>query len=278
LALANNEDDSDLWGVDSDDSGSDDEDCGINTRTELGQSTLSIIGILSDLFKLAFMIRNPTTRASGHASSKPLLFKKLVDVDGTAAVDAMACYAEFDRRYVEESFRELRRSVHGRPRSDMDALTGTVSKATSEMSSHQDQGLEAESGYLIDRWSKSLTNRRRYLAYWQNHAQKLAREDDDKAQLEVPDPKPLPLEAPAAPTLAGKTILSGTEASTYDRRLEDDMEALSLASYTSTAYGPDGAAAELPRPPPIGPDQTEFQCPYCCVACPARHASGKAWR
>jgi hypothetical protein len=276
LGLANNEDDSDLCGGDSDDSDSDDEHCGINTRTELGQSTLSIIGILSDLFKLAFIIRNPITRASGHASAKPLLFKKLVDVDGTAAVDAMACYAEFDRRHVEESFRELRRSVHGRPRLDMDALTGTDSKAASEMSSHQDQGLEAKRGYLIDRWSKSLTNRRRCFAYWQNHAQKLAREDDDKAQLEVPDPEPL--EPPAAPTLAGKTILTGTEASTYDRRLEDDMEALSLASYTSTAYGPDGSAAELPRPPLMGPDQTEFQCPYCCVACPTRHASGKAWR
>jgi hypothetical protein len=109
----------------------------------------------------------------------------------------------------------------------------------------------------------------------------LGREDDDNTQHEHrAAPYPGPLEPPAASTFAAKTTFSGTEVSTYNENLDDGTETLSVASYTSTstAYGSDGAAVELPRAPTTRPEQTEFQCPYCWVVCPARHAIGKSWR
>jgi cell wall-associated NlpC family hydrolase len=303
LILTDEENDS--WGDSSDENSSDEQD-GITTRTELGQNTIAIVQIISDLFKLSFKIRNPATRSSGQSVIKPLLFKQMVHVDG-AAVDLLACFETFDRGHVEEAFRELRRSVRGRPRlKDVyparDSLADSNANETSPPPAASDGPViepgEELQGFLINRWSKSLTNRRRYFAYWANHARKLVREDKeealDQADSKQPDwietqvqPTPLPVAAIAAtlttpaattPSLAGKTILSGTVGSTYERKLDDEIDIDSVVSYASTAYDIDGTVADLPRAPPLKPSQTEFQCPYCWVTCPARHAKGKSWR
>ncbi|KAK1763391.1 hypothetical protein QBC33DRAFT_598613 [Phialemonium atrogriseum] len=290
--------DEDPWGDSSDDSSSD-ENHYINTRTELGQNTLAIIQILSDLFKLSFKIRNPATRSSGQSVLKPLLFKKLVRVDDTTTVDLLACFAEFDHHHIEEAFRELRRFVHGRPRLEdvYPALDSPTDSETKEISSPppapvDSQGIESDEylpDYLTERWSKSLTNRRRYFAYWRNHAQKLAKEEEEEADSVEAQPPPMPMPAtiaevePIAPavvaaTLAETTILSGTEGSTYDRKLDDGIDTISVVSYTSTAFNIDGTVADLPRPPSIQAGQSEFRCPYCWVVCPERHDIGKPWR
>ncbi|KAH7141974.1 hypothetical protein EDB81DRAFT_723219, partial [Dactylonectria macrodidyma] len=279
-SLTSADEEQDLWS-DSDDNSSSKVEDGINTRTELGQNTFAIMQIVSDLFKLSFKIRNPATRSSGQSVLKPLLFKQpvYVDVDDTTTVDLLACFGVFDRGHVQEAFRELRCSVHRRPR--LEDMSPTESH-----------------GFLIDRWSKSLTNRRRYFAYWENHARKLAKEDMEKAPDQAdsknpgwveaqPSPKPMPAAdlaaalmtpAAAATSLAGKTILSGTEGSTYERKLDDEVDTNSVVSYASTTYDIDGTVADLPRAPPVRPPQTEFQCPYCWVTCPAHHAKGKSWR
>lgn len=260
---------------------------------------MAIIQILSDLFKLSFKIRNPATRSSGQSVLKPLLFKKPVRVDDNTTVDLLACFAEFDRRHTEEAFRELRRSVHGRPRLEdvYPALDSPTDSETKEISSPppapvDSQRIESDEDlpdYLTERWSKSLTNRRRYFAYWRNHAQKLAKEEEEEADSVEAQPPPMPMPAtiaevePIAPavvaaSLAGITILSATEGSTYDRKLDDGIDTVSVVSYTSTAFNIDGTVADLPRPPSIQAGQSEFRCPYCWVVCPERHAIGKSWR
>ncbi len=289
-----------MWSDSGDDSSSDEQD-NINMRTELGQNTVQITQILSDLFKLSFKIRNPATRASGQ--SKPLLFKQLVRVDDTSTIDLLDCFKAFDRGHVDEALRELRRSVRGRPSLKdvylvVDSLADNDAGGMSPppLGDSDGQATEPEEeprSFLVDRWSKSLTNRRRYFAYWENHARKLAREDKDQADSKMPDwteaQPPMPARADtltaalmtlpvAAPSLAGKTILSGTEVSMYERTLDDGIGADSVVSYASTAWDIDGTVADLPRAPLVEPPQTEFQCPYCRVTCPARHAKGKSWR
>ncbi|GKT45906.1 vegetative incompatibility protein HET-E-1 [Colletotrichum spaethianum] len=305
-SLTSADEDEDLWGDSGDESSSDEQE-GINTRTELGQNTIAIMQILSDLFRLSFKIRNPATRSSGQSVIKPLLFKQTVNADDTTAVDLLACFAGFDRGHIEEAFCELRRAVHGRPRlKDVypayDSLADSDTNETSPQLAASEGPViepgEEQHGFLIDRWSRSLTNRRRYFAYWENHALKLAREDKEKAPDQAesklqdfmkaqPTPMPIPaaalaaaviIPAAVAPSLAGKSILSGTEVSTYNRKLDDEIDTHSVVSYASTTYDIDGTVADLPQAPPVKPSQTEFQCPYCWVTCPARHSKGKYWR
>ena len=61
-------------------------------------------------------------------------------------------------------------------------------------------------------------------------------------------------------SVTGETILSGTEGTIYDRKLDDDIDTESTISYDSTAYGIDSSAAELPPPPSTRPAQSEFTC------------------
>ncbi|KAK2015893.1 hypothetical protein LZ32DRAFT_525673 [Colletotrichum eremochloae] len=295
LALVDEE--GDLWGSSDDESSLDEQD-GINMRTELGQNTVAIMQILSDLFKLSFKIRNPATRSSGQSVVKPLLFKQMIQIDDTTSVDLLACFAAFDRGHTQEAIREMRFAVHGKPKlKDAQLAQGSLAHNDADETNSPPappNGLfmkprEEQQDFLVDRWSKSLTNRRRYFAYWKTHALKLAREDEEKApskaNSEIQDsanaPVPIPtalVAAVTAPSLAGKSLLSVTEVSTYDRKLDDEIDAHSVVSYASTTYDMDGTIADLPSAPQVKPPQTEFQCPYCCVTCPARHAKGKAWR
>ncbi|KAK2053279.1 hypothetical protein LY76DRAFT_609253 [Colletotrichum caudatum] len=232
-SLTSDDEQEHLWRDSDADSSSDDED-GINTRTELGQNTVAIRQIVSDLFKLSFQIRNPATR--------------------------------FDRSHIEEAFYV---AVHHTSPTYDSRAESNADKTSPPLKVH-DRPItapeEIQRDFLIDRWSRALTNRRRYFAYWKNHAMKLAREDKGKApdvakseqegwikpqSAAIPGPitalvATVVTPAAAASSLAGKSIHSGTEASTYNLKLDDEIDASSVVSYASTAYDIDGTVADLP--------------------------------
>lgn len=157
-----------------------------------------------------------------------------------------------------ESFREMRRPV---------------------------QQAEAETGrYLIHRWGKSITKRRRCFAYWQSHAAKLARgRDFQTSQLDLPPTtRIVPLMTAGAsfatePSLVGNT--EDTEATAYEQNLDKPLDAPSTTSDDSTDQGMENTTLGFLLPPPtIPPGQSEFTCPYCCIVCPSHHAKGRHWR
>jgi len=245
-----------------------------------------IIQLLSDLFKLSFKIRNLVTRSTAQSSLKALLHKEMVTTDETT-VDLMEAYAPFDRGHVQEFFRELWRPDHAVSDTSPETRTASINHPSPD---------EAASTYLIDRWAQSITNRRRYFYYWRRHARKLATsvgEDDEERRLskqnillpqaaQNPGQVTLPIASTgllaATPSVAGKTVLSGTEVTSYDRTLDEDLETQSTISYTSTAYDAVDGAAKLPPPPATQPSQFEFECPHCWVVCPVRHLRRKHWR
>jgi hypothetical protein len=260
-----------------------------NMGTELGQNMAEVTEILSDLFKLSFKIRNPATRSTEQSVLKALAHQEIIQLDDMTVIDLMDSYSHYDRGHVVESFMQLRRSIQGeadtRPSNSVD-FTGS-SKVVVEGPNH----------YLIERWSKSVTNRRRYFAYWRNHARKLAAVDFEETKSKQrlsEETKSLPhglipnqgqkqinisrQQIRAPPSTTGETILSETEGTKYNSKLDDDIGTQSVVSYVSTAYNVDGAAADLPPPPWTQPEQTEFTCPYCCVVCPLRYKSGRSWR
>ncbi|KAK3341839.1 WD40-repeat-containing domain protein [Lasiosphaeria hispida] len=271
----------------------------VNIRTELGQNMSEIIHILSDLFRLSFKIRNPATRSTTQSALKALLHKEMIQLDEATSIDLLASYASFDHGHVQESFRELRRSVRGGAEASQPANPAEFGATPASPARPNTGSAEVEDGatghHLIERWSKSITNRRRYFAYWRKHAQKLARDEGETVE-DQPLPRQLnslladantiqaatPINSlsqlTAVPSIAGKTILSGTEGTVYDRKLDADIDTQSMISYTSTAYSTGGSMADLPPPPSTKPTQSEFTCPYCWVVCPVRHAKGKHWR
>ncbi|KAK4186118.1 WD40-repeat-containing domain protein [Podospora australis] len=253
-----------------DDVGQERSQCRTHQRTELGQNMLEITQAISALFKLSFKIRNPSTRSTTQSTLRALLFKQMIQVDEATTVDLLTAYADFDVAHIREKFRQMRCA------------------STDEISDD----------YLVERWGKSVTNRRRFFGYWKRHARKLAQETEEERLRNEQSLSAHPdvflantgtaLEGMFANTLtgnretqstAGETILSATEGTAYDRKLDDDVDMQSVISYTSTAFSHDGTSmADLPQPPRTETGQAEFKCPYCWVVCPIRHAKGKHWR
>ncbi|KAE9583000.1 hypothetical protein CGMCC3_g801 [Colletotrichum fructicola] len=258
-------------------------------QTELGQNTAEINHILSSLVKLSFRIRGPANRTA-HLDHKALNHKELVSVDGTTMGDLLEAYSTLDRQHVEETLRQLRKNQAAVEIYDDLHVPAAVDSAAAEKSSGM---LES---YLVDRWSKSITSRRRVFAYWRRHAKKLAKDErpsqlrETIARLSEPpvavplgvvrsseglNTNPRPVES-HVPSSAGRTLLSGTDATKYHHD-GDNVDTVSTISYVSTAFGDDGTS-ELPAPPLIKPDQLEFVCPYCHVLCAAREGRGRRWR
>ncbi len=209
---------------------------------ELAQRLSAIRAIMADLYRLSFKIRNVSTRST---STKALLHK---DVDPDTQVDLISAFAELDRRHVQESLPHLQKTS------------------------------AQEGEFMVERLSKAITNRRRYFAYWRRHALKLATVSatDQGAKETVTDPSE---EGNLGPQLSGpKTILSGTEATKFDRKLDDQLDSQTVISYASTAYDSHGNAAELPPPPSEASSKSEFRCSYCCLVCPSWQGKGKSWR
>jgi hypothetical protein len=254
----------------SDESSEDDEDeeeeaCPI--KTELEQRLFSIVEIVADLYKLSFRIRNPSLRP------KPLRAILYKETDKETGVDTFSVYSDFDRRHVEETLKQLRREIQ---------------KSRSDAEDRHRKYL-----YLTDRLSNAMTNRRKVLRYWRKHANKLASEQQHIGpetgdfpilpilDSEMKTPKIVAgteaMTLPTAASSAGKTLLSGTEATTYERKLDDMIETQSVISYATT-YDLDGNAIDLPPPPAVALTGKDFVCSYCSVLCPSRHGKGRAWR
>lgn len=284
---SDSEDDSDESSISSS-SESDAQSKDLSTKTELGQNTAEVDQILSSLVKLSFRIRGPTSRIA-QIDARAMSYKEMVSVEHSEPVDLMSSYETFDRQYVDEVFRQFRR----------EAFEGSAAQ-TSDVA-FVDESVptgEAEDGvsYLKKTWGKSVTNRRRIFAYWRRHARKLAKEEPTTRPREITirQPQPLPMaseptrvsEAPIllqnlapsqVPSSAIRTMLSGTEATTY-RNDDVDLDTGSVVSYASTAFDADGITSELPPSPSIKPGHTEFVCSVCHVLCPARDAKGRRWR
>jgi len=240
--------------------------------TELSQHMLTIMDILADLYKMSFRIRNAGTKTK---SLKPALYK---EIDEETNIDKFAEYANYDHSYVLESFKQLRK--------DAAEQMSSILPETSED--------EQEEMYLAERLAITITKRRRVLRYWQRHAKKLADAPDAVPTLPqsysvsmnvVADPnagqlpqRHQPAGQIAALSLMEKSILSGTEATTYDRKLDDSLDTQSVISYASTAFGLHGNSICLPPAPVAASRGAEFLCPYCGIICPSRHGKNRAWK
>ncbi|KAF7509474.1 hypothetical protein GJ744_008037 [Endocarpon pusillum] len=147
-----------------------------------------------------------------------------------------------------------------------------------------------EDTFIIERLAATLTERRKILRHWQRHVKKLATGPSQSSSAAVPYDNGQTLDiqgliegsqrvkvAPA-PSVTAKTILSKTVATEYDRKLDNMLNTQSAMSYASTSCDVQWNAVELPSPPTIASEQTEFLCPYCGIVYPSRHAKPRAWR
>ncbi|EGX52138.1 hypothetical protein AOL_s00043g528 [Orbilia oligospora ATCC 24927] len=258
-------------GSSSEESESDDE-----PPKELVLHMTSIKEILSDLYMLSFRIRNSSTRPT--STLRIDLYTEIEHIhDGetTHTVDKLAAYTEFDKRHVEDLLLQLRRDAAN----EMEEKPSKIPEITDGDS------------YLIKQLVATMNKRRRFLRYWQRHAKKMAEIPKEAEIIMKPQSmsKPQPekslvlLDNPGkrvqfAPTVAGKTIFSRTEATRFDKRLDDTLETRSVISYASARVESDGGEIELLPPPVAASKGTEFLCTYCGIVCPARHGKGGAWK
>lgn len=244
--------------------------------TELSQHMLTVIDILADLYKLSFRIRNAATRTK---SLKPILYK---EIDEETRVDKFEEYAYYDRNHVLETFKQLRKDAAER-----------MSKILFETSEEEPEGM-----YLVERLAITITKRRRALCYWQRHAKKLldasdVLKGDNEAVHALPQSSSVPKggiahlnagqlrqrhQSVAASSVVEQSILSGTEATRYDPKLDDSLDTQSVISYASTAFDVHGNTVDLPPAPVAASRESEFVCPYCGIVCPSRHGKKHAWR
>jgi hypothetical protein len=266
---------SDEESADESDEHSDGECPGQAMATELGQHLLTIAEILAELYKLSFRIRNAAGRMK---SLKPTLYE---EIDEVTKVDKFAIYGTYDLQHVEESFRQLRK-----------AAMGPKARALEE----ENLGM-----HLVSRLANTITKRRRVLRYWERHSEKLKDvSNSEKEAMEMNrnmqgnllttegvnldvqagqlTQRPKLVASVQSPSLMGQTILSGTEASRYKRKLDDSLDTQSLISYASEAIDINGNIVALPQPPAEASTKSEFLCPYCGIVCPSRLGKHRAWR
>ncbi|KAF3171351.1 Checkpoint kinase 2 [Orbilia oligospora] len=258
-------------GSSSEESESDDE-----PPKELVLHMTSIKEILSDLYMLSFRIRNSSTRPTSNLRIDLYTeIEHIHDGETTHTVDKLAAYTEFDKRHVEDLLLQLRRDAAN----EMEEKPSKIPEITDGDS------------YLIERLVVTMSKRRRFLRYWQRHAKKMAEIPKEAEIIMKPQsmsgPQPekslVLLDNPGkrlqfAPTVGGKTIFSKTEATRFDKRLDDTLETRSAISYASTRVESESGGIELPPPPVAASKGTEFMCPYCGIMCPARHGKGAAWK
>ncbi|KAF1960346.1 hypothetical protein CC80DRAFT_356731, partial [Byssothecium circinans] len=243
---------------------------------ELHLHMITIRGILNDLYMLAFKIRNSSTRPTSM-----LRIKHFSEIDVDTGVDKFVAFEEYDRRRVEEILLQMRR---------LDP------KGNSEYHSETHLILN-ENNYLVDRLVATINKRRKILRYWQRHAQKLAEMPKETQKVVVQRQQQSQLELRAelpererkiersgtkseliAPSSAGKTFLSTTEATLFDRNLHDITETQSIISYASTAVNIHGGGVDLPPPPAAASKGPEFSCLYCGIVCASRQGKGRRWK
>ncbi|KAI3135178.1 hypothetical protein DTO012A7_5591 [Penicillium roqueforti] len=248
---------------------------------EIAERLDEIKDIMEHLYKLSFKIRNTRYRS---LTKKALLMK---EEDPQTGKDLFSAYAIFDRRHVQESLNRLRL----RPSSKEFATepARNPSDGCFDVLDGGDRLLNSDD-FLQDRLAKAITNRRKYFAYWRRHALKLSHVTDELAPQQnfttlvkparpVSGPPTTPsISGYSLPTPGAKTLVSGTDFSLYNRKLDDQLDTETVISYATTAYDVDGNSPELPPPPPDAATKPEFVCQYCWVACPSRQGKGKSWQ
>ncbi|KAL0942563.1 ankyrin repeat protein [Colletotrichum truncatum] len=232
---------------------SDDEN---NTKTELGHNTAEIDHVISSLMRVSFRIKGPGSRTT-QLNQKAMAHEELINVDGPAAEDIFLIYSDYDRQYVEEFFRQLRRV-----NAEMELHLFDGDTESTGPSEEKQQELTND---LVERWAKSITSRRRILAYWRRHARKLAKEEPSTAHTVVPTTAAeavFPLR-PAQSLMQSyakqstlQSTLSGTEAKRNVQEV-NDIDTVSTVSYSSTTLD-ESSSTGLPAPPSITPGQTKI--------------------
>ncbi|KXH51697.1 hypothetical protein CSIM01_04730 [Colletotrichum simmondsii] len=229
---------------DSDSSGGENGDHLFSSRTELGQNATETNHIISSLMKVSFKIRQPVSRTT-QLRHKALSHKLSIRIDDTSTGDLFTAYSEFDRLHVEEMFRKFRKhTIEMDPKSAF-----RVKQRLGESRQYHDK-LDRQ---LIDRWSKSITDRRRFFSYWKRHASKLSRAKPlEKEVVEWIPPRPSilatqqldvqqPVEVQGSAShvqrmesALGLTLLSETDATKFEDH-PDNTDTVSTVSYASTA-------------------------------------------
>ncbi|PVH92336.1 TPR-like protein [Periconia macrospinosa] len=265
--------------------------------SELEMRAQSLQSLLSDLYRLSFKIRNTRLRGFG---SKALAFKQF---DKETDVNIFSVYEALDRRHIYEHLSSIRhKEVTKKDLSIQDDLEQTrkaqwpalnegcveiLAKRLVETFPHM------EKDFLAHRLALANTHRRQHFAYWRRHALKLSKDHDLSTKIASPDPlgaapskDPLPsrlLPVAAKPGLSpfnqiAPTIISGTDATRFDPKIEDKLDTETVISYATTAYGLGGDSVELPPPPPDVATESEFLCQLCHVICPSKQGKQKGWR
>lgn len=264
-------------------------------KTELGQNLLEISSILSDLFKLSFKLRNTASRSTGHPILRAISYQRMVRVgesDDSFEVDIFSLYAEFDREYVEDLIACWRWDSWLRASPQRLSATTLDCQEKSHDDSEKIETLVANRN-LIDRWIRSITNRRRMFAYWERHAKKLAKSEGNTTATELTTTACEPVEPIVIPGVikrlepseggialhvAETSVLSNTEHTLVNRDLDAVTNTRSTVTRISTAYGIEETSSYLPPAPVLDPGQLEARCPYCHIVCPAKEFQHNRWR
>jgi hypothetical protein len=242
---------------------------------ELAELQSEIQDAIEYLYRLSFKMRNASYRS---LSTKVLSIK----IGGRKdEIELFSSYAKFDHEYVMESLQQLRQTQ--RP------LTEKLEPSKRNVNDNPPD-------FLLERVSRAITNRRRYVAYWQRHALKLSQADlvvSDKPKTERlqvgkealalahdQDQQPQAINPTTAPLVTDsetKTLLSATDVSQYQADLDDQLDAGTVISYATTAKDISGNSIDVPLPPVDAIPESEFVCPYCWVVCPSTPADARGW-
>ena len=236
-------------------------------RNELGMRFFQIVDINDNLFRLSIRIRSPTLRTRG---LKAVAYR---EPDKETGVDVLQQYAEFDRKYLEDAFRDLR--------ADRTAP-------------------ESSTSYLLDRLSSAITRRRQQFKYWRRHRAKLSSTPqllhasmDLNVGIDDAPAQPFPVEhqlvsaetplgldmAPRSEFAPKSTIFSGTEVTAHHKTLDEPVDSMSVTSVATTARDLSGNEVEVPSAPEQAVYGRDFECPYCFAICPSRYGDNqRLWR
>jgi hypothetical protein len=227
----------------------------------------SITSVLSDLYKLAFKIRNRVTRPMSH---KPAVYDETVQVDDNTRVSIFASYEKYDRQFVEDSLLHLRKHFKIEPHQHSPNTT----------SQERPQCTDA----LAERLARNTTTRRRILRYWQRHAEKLAHVDEEKGNEEKGNEGITRLQGAVSKdprtitSGSGRPTMTGTEATTYNPVHDSTPDTVSVISFASTSFDTEGNTIEIPIIPSSLLQLPGFVCPYCGILIPSREGTGRAWK
>ena len=236
--------------------------------TELDMRYAQMIDINDNLYRLSIRIRSPTSRTRG---LKAVTYQER---DKDTGVDVLEQYAIFDRKYLEDALRDLRKE-RGSAESDSDPL--------------------------LIRLSSAISRRRQQLKYWRRHRAKLSSNTPTQND-PVPEivgaeaivqeqvilnnnlaPQPITgtggLSAFKSDFAPKSVAFSGTEATVHHKTLDEAFDAVSVTSIATTAKDLGGNEVDVPPPPAIAVHGRDFECPYCFAICPARYGdTQRAWR